>query len=121
MPKYNVDVDSIGTQFWYINGKLHREDGPAIIYPNGGEDWYINGKLHREDGPAAIFPDGIQKWYINDQLHREDGPAAIFPDGKQFWYINGKQLTEQQFNDRKQSMDGKEITIDGITYILKKK
>ena len=87
-----------------------------------GEIWKNeNGQLHREDGPAVICPDGTQKWYINDKLHREDGPAIIYPSGRQYWYINGKQLTEQQFNDRKHSMDGKEITIDGIPYIMKRK
>jgi len=30
-------------------------------------------------------------------------------------------LTEQQFNDRNKSLDGKEIIIDGITYMLKRK
>jgi len=65
---------------------------------------------------------GTQIWKNeNGYFHREDGPAVIYPDGTQYWYINGKHLTEKQFNDRKQSMDGKEITIDGITYILKKK
>ena len=30
-------------QFWFINGKRHREDGPAAIYSNGGQFWNING------------------------------------------------------------------------------
>ncbi len=32
-----------GTQYWYINGKLHREDGPAWIWKDGEQYWYING------------------------------------------------------------------------------
>ena len=43
MPNYIVEVDSNGTQFWFNNGKLHREDGPAIIFPDGTQFWYING------------------------------------------------------------------------------
>ena len=27
--------------------------------------WYLNGKLHREDGPAVEFSDGIKLWYLN--------------------------------------------------------
>jgi hypothetical protein len=27
--------------------------------------WWINGELHREDGPAYIFGD-YKNWYIND-------------------------------------------------------
>ena len=35
----------------------------------------LNGKLHREDGPAIEDSDGDKYWYLNDKLHREDGPA----------------------------------------------
>ena len=35
-------------------GQLHREDGPAIIEPDGDKHWYIKGQLHREDGPAWV-------------------------------------------------------------------
>lgn len=35
------------------DGKLHRDDGPAIEHINGTKEWYINGELHREDGPAV--------------------------------------------------------------------
>ena len=38
----NPIIHPDGTQEWWQNGKLHREDGPAIIYPNGGP-WYQNG------------------------------------------------------------------------------
>jgi hypothetical protein len=33
-----------GTKYWYINGKYHREDGPAYIGCYGTKYWYINGK-----------------------------------------------------------------------------
>lgn len=32
-----------GTKECYLNGRLHREDGPAIEYPNGTKYWYLNG------------------------------------------------------------------------------
>ena len=32
-----------GYKVWYLNGKLHREDGPAVEYPNGSKMWYLNG------------------------------------------------------------------------------
>jgi len=28
---------------WRLNGSLHREDGPAIVFKNGSEYWYLNG------------------------------------------------------------------------------
>jgi len=55
-------------RFWYLNGKLHREDGPAIEYADGSRQWWINGKLHREDGPAVIYPTGIREWWFNGKL-----------------------------------------------------
>ena len=84
-----------GENCWYIYDKLHREDGPAVFCRDGRQYWYINGKLHREDGPAIIFTDGEQKWYINGKLHREDGPAVIYPNGRQYWYINGHDVTDK--------------------------
>jgi hypothetical protein len=56
-----------GNKLWHLNGKLHREDGPAIEYTNGDKYWYLNGKLHREDGPAVEYHD-YKEWYINDEL-----------------------------------------------------
>jgi len=32
-----------------LNGKRHREDGPAVIFSNGTKEWYRNGKQHLED------------------------------------------------------------------------
>ena len=32
-----------GTKRWYTNDKLHREDGPAVEYPNGNKFWYLHG------------------------------------------------------------------------------
>ena len=83
-----------GTQVWYLNGKRHREDGPAVISPNGTQYWFLNGKRHRKDGPAYIGSDGSQYWYLNGKLHREDGPAYIGSNGSQKWYLNGNDITK---------------------------
>jgi hypothetical protein len=58
---------SIGIKEWYLNGKRHREDGPAVEYANGDKHWYLNDKMHREDGPAVEYVDGTKDWYINGQ------------------------------------------------------
>ena len=70
-----------------------------------------NGKLHREDGPAVIFPDGIQQWYINGNLHRGDDPAIICPDGRQYWYINGHDVTDEI----KKWANERDIDLDNLT------
>ena len=32
---------------------------------NGGKEWFLNGKLHREDGPAIEWADGNKEWFLN--------------------------------------------------------
>jgi hypothetical protein len=75
--KYEVRVYTNGDKYWYLNGKLHREEGPAMEWANGDDFWYLNGKLHREDGPAVAHSDGYKAWYLNDEP-----------------------LTEEEFNER---------------------
>ena len=55
--KYEVKVYSWGTKVWYLNGEVHREDGPAVEFPDGDKVWYINSECHREDGPASEYYD----------------------------------------------------------------
>ena len=77
MIEYTVRVHANGDKFWFLNGKLHREEGPAIEYVNGDNEWYLNGKLHREEGPAVEYVNGDNEWYLN-----------------------GKQLSEKKFNKK---------------------
>ena len=79
-----------GTRHWYWHGKPHRGDGPAKIRSDGKQEWYWHGERHRDDGPAEIWANGEQFWYQYGELHREDGPAWIEPDGKQRWYRRGE-------------------------------
>ncbi len=85
-----------GAQFWYQHGELHRDDGPAWTWSDGSQYWYRHGNLHRDDGPAVIEADGTQEWYLHDQLHREDGPAVINPDGTQEWYWYDEKVTKEE-------------------------
>lgn len=84
----------------YVDGKIYREDGPAIISSDGTQFYYQNDQLHRLDGPALILQNGHQYYYQNDQLHRNDGPAVIYPNGDKEYWIDGKQLTEAEFDSR---------------------
>lgn len=34
---------------YFIHGKFHREDGPAMIYPSGRLEYYLNGIEYTED------------------------------------------------------------------------
>ena len=55
---------------------------------------YKNGRVHREDGPAKIWPDGTMEWWFNGEIHNEDGPSAIHEyiqttPLKYTWHIHG--------------------------------
>ena len=89
------------------------------VYTNGTKQWYLNGKFHREDGPAIECADGTKHWYLNGKVHREDGPAFEGANGVKLWYLNGKLLTEKQFNKKmKKPCENKVVEIDGIKYKL---
>ena len=105
-----------GTKYWYLNGKPHREDGPAVEYANGTKYWYLNGQLHREDGPAIEYSDGSKDWYLNGKLHREDGPAVEEADGTKSWYLNGQRLSKEEWEKR--VMKKKTININGKAFTL---
>jgi hypothetical protein len=121
MSQNPIRQEEAGNIFWRLNGKLHREDGPAIIGRDGTEQWYLNGKKHRENGPAMTHPKGWFTWYkngeihregtepasyteastiwaLNGKYHREDGPAVITNEGFKSWWLNGIKISEQEFN-----------------------
>jgi antitoxin component YwqK of YwqJK toxin-antitoxin module len=73
---------------WYQNDKLHREDGPALIWYFDNcdiyyEEWHYHDKLHRLDGPALTiyYPYtgqiSSEQWYYHGKKHRNDKPACI--------------------------------------------
>jgi hypothetical protein len=70
------------------------------VYTNGDKYWYLNGKIHREDGPAIEYASGFKSWWLNNKRHREDGPAIEFSNGEKHWYLKDERLTEEEFNKR---------------------
>jgi hypothetical protein len=82
-------ICSEGLKFWFKNGVLTRHDGPAIESPTYKE-WYKNGIIHREGLPAVEMIDGTKKWYENGILHKEKGPAVYNENTSHFsYYYNG--------------------------------
>ena len=84
-------------------------------------EWYnLDGDLHREDGPAIEYASGNKYWFLNNKLHRTDGPAIEWADGTKYWYLNGKELTEKEFNKTltPDPCEGKVVEIDGRKYKL---
>jgi len=78
MIEYTVRVTQ-NTTSWFLNGKRHREDGPAFERPDGYNDGYN---------------DGYKAWWINGKRHRADGPAVQWANGATEWWLNGEEVTE---------------------------
>ena len=90
----------------YILGgvKYHREDGPAIEWPDGRCEWWINGKKldPQPKKRTNTLPVGFFVWEFrkNGDLHREDGPAFIVcnKDGvviRKEWWVDGRRQKVQ--------------------------
>ena len=93
-------IDNSGTQRWYKNGLLHREDEPVLIAIDGHKAWYLEGRLYRENGPAVIYSNGCQEWVKDSMIHREDGPARIWPNGEKEYWVNNELCTKEKWWDR---------------------
>ena len=73
------------------------EDG-LHIDKFGNKNWYKDGKQHRKDGPAAVYPNGLQEWGQNGLLHRIGGPAIEDDLGYTEWRLYGKKYEESDYN-----------------------
>lgn len=66
------EVNEYGTiRYFNKDNYLHREFGPAVISSNY-QSWFLNGKRHRLDGPARIYPSGVIYWYIFGEKYTEE-------------------------------------------------
>jgi hypothetical protein len=87
------DYKDLFIREWYLHGKRHRLNGPAIERSDGYKAWYQNGKIHRDNGPAIECPDsGSKEWLQYGKLHRLDGPAAEYSTGYKEWWVHGKHI-----------------------------
>jgi hypothetical protein len=77
-------IASNGAVSYWRNGWRHREDGPALEWPNGTKMWYRSGSLHRDDGPAVVYDAGTKEWWLHNQRYStaEAWAVAILKDKK---------------------------------------
>ena len=86
-----------GTELYYDNGLINNLKGTAINSVDGSKIYYVKGNLHNEREPS-IDELGTKYWYNNGQLNRgDDLPAIETKDGDKFWFKNGLRHRE---NDR---------------------
>ncbi|MHC3434954.1 hypothetical protein G7048_06145 [Diaphorobacter sp. HDW4B] len=48
----------------YVNGKLHKEDGPAVLWSSGQEEYWLNDQEHTKQE----FEQWQDKKHLNDKL-----------------------------------------------------
>ena len=124
-------VDSGGMLLYWKDGKLHRDDGPAVIFPQTNyyssncRSWYQNGVRHRVGGPAVEYNDGRQLYYFRGKLHRLDGPAKcgsmLYPGGIRHddYWVNGRRYESSAYPQAVANwLSYKEFTRDEITSLI---
>jgi hypothetical protein len=87
--KNGLELDNLGNKRYFLNDKLHREDGPAAEFVSGTKFWYQNNQRHRLDGPAIECSNGDKFWFINDERifcdSQEEFLAMTNPKLGMFW------------------------------------
>ena len=83
-----------GNKFWIQNSK-NLDLSSSVEILSGGYKWYLNGMLHREDGPAIEWYNDEKEWYQNNRKHRINGPAVIDHYSGNEWWINGQELSHE--------------------------
>jgi hypothetical protein len=63
-----VSCAVVGTKRWYLNGNLHRLDGPAIEWADGSKWWLQYGKCYRIDGPAVEDITKTEWWLFDKEI-----------------------------------------------------
>jgi hypothetical protein len=117
MPAFISPIrDIYGCRKWYLHGKLHRINGPAIITYDGYEFWYKEGMMHRDGDMPAYIAYGDKKWYKNGKRHRDNGlPAIIWEHGLFEWYVDDIKVGLLDLNED-DIKDNDVYTFDGKEY-----
>lgn len=70
----NKVTDKNGTVRWFdSDGEMHNDDGPALITATGTQEWWLHGRRHRVDGPAVVIKvsnisDPLYLWYVDGKI-----------------------------------------------------
>lgn len=66
-----LNISEYKSKFWKSNGEFHRgKNLPAMLFKSSAsgfiaKEFWLNGKRHREGGPAVIWENGRRSWYKN--------------------------------------------------------
>ena len=90
----------------YVDKISNKELTKEIQYIGGkikNETYWLDGELHREDGPANIWYNddkiSVESYYLNGEHHRDNGFARIWYNkegtiGESEYWIKGKLITD---------------------------
>ena len=56
----------------YIRGDLSLKKEIWFYSDEGYKGWWLNGKRHREDGPAIERSDGSKEWWLEGCWYQEE-------------------------------------------------
>lgn len=93
-------IDQFSNQFYFQYGKLHREDGPAVLWNTTNSNpirydvtYYIQHNLfHRNNSEPAVVTKDCWEFYQHGIMHNYFGPALIKfykTHAIHYFYING--------------------------------
>jgi hypothetical protein len=80
--------------WYYKNGVIKRT---IILYPDYLCDKFYDkeGRLHKENEPAIVASRGEMHFYVHGQRHRGHfEPAIIWSDGRKEYYVYGEKRFE---------------------------
>jgi hypothetical protein len=92
------------------------DNQPVMKIDQGTKKWMVDGKFHREDGPAVEWEDGTKEWVINNQLHRTAGPAVEWASGRNEWCLYNKKLSFDEWLDQNNELTGEEKVMYKLKY-----
>ena len=75
-------------------GSLLIDGVPTFRDEEHVKEWRVDGRLHRDDGPAVEWKNGTNEWWQNGKPHREDGAAVEYQDGRKDYWLHGTKVTE---------------------------
>jgi hypothetical protein len=97
------------TKHWYLNGELHREDGPAIEFADGSKRWFLNNQKY----PEREWKIEVEKLRAEREKEKEQVPAmntikvesafdipnnftgiVEYANGDKRWFLNGERHRE---------------------------
>ena len=53
--KNGLIIGTDGSKFYYLDGKRHRTDGPALEYADGSKSWYYHGEEIKVSSNEEFF------------------------------------------------------------------